>query len=226
MRQHQGRSVQRRAAGLVGAIACATMLMASAAPAAATPIEVSGITSGCFGSACVPGWTDNDPLFGLTFTGVDPFDAWTDAAGDASGILLGTLSRGNVNVSSSLSALPFTLQVVFDLPSAVGDGLFTALIAGTAPGGGGPLSVNFDNAWHLITYGDALGGGSFEFAVSGDPSVNKNASAPIYGTIRNASYTPSLEQDETTSSVPEPASMLLFGAGMLLAARRMRRARG
>jgi hypothetical protein len=197
--------------------------MASVAPAAATPIEVNGATSGCFGTSCVPGWTDTNLLFGLSFIGVDPFDAWTDEAGDASGILLGTLSRGNVNVSSSLSALPFTLQVVFDLPSAGGDGLFTALITGTAPGGGGPLNVNFDNAWHLITYGDGSGGGSFEFAVTGDPSVNKNGSAPIYGTIRNASYVPIVEQDETTAAVPEPASIFLFGAGMLLVARRMRR---
>ena len=62
-------------------------------------------------------YTDASPISsvdeGLTFTGVDPFDVFTDAAGSATGIDLGSFDRDNVNVSDSTPTPYFNLLVTF-----------------------------------------------------------------------------------------------------------------
>lgn len=204
-------------AGRAAIATCAAVVALIATPAFASSIQVSGTTAGCFGSGCSDFASSAEyEDFGLTFTGTT-FDVMTDEYGNADGIWLGTLARGQVNVGKDLGSIPFTLEVSFGVPT-VSDELFTALIVGTSVGGGGPLDVDFDNDWQTVYFNNSSGSGSFEFAVN-DLDLTKNGEGGILGGIRNVSYS-SLESQPTP--VPEPASIALFGSGMLLLARRLR----
>jgi hypothetical protein len=204
--------------------AAALIVLGAAGHAAASSIGISGATSGCFGAACSTFVaTTSDATFGLTFSSQDPFLATTDASGSAPDFEVGSFQRGNVNVSDALTPLPFTLEVVFTLPAgSAGSSPVSALISGTNFGGGGALALDFDNTWQLISFADVLGSGSFEFSVS-DLSVNKNGTSPIRASIRNAVFVPALQEDVQSATVPEPATLTLFGTALLMVGRRMRR---
>jgi hypothetical protein len=189
----------------------------AAGGASAEPIlNIAGSTLGCFGTVCDAFGSPavSDPAYGLTFTG-GVFTGATDATGAIGDIFLGSFSRGNVNVSSSLPPLDFTLEVVFTLPtvlSHVGT-LVTASINGANHGGGGP-SVLFDHSWHLFEFTNELGYGWFEFAVVSDLRVPKNNSRDLFGSIRNATFTPLTPGPEQLLAVPEPSGLILLGAGI------------
>jgi hypothetical protein len=87
------------------------------------------------------------------------------------------------------------------------------------------VDVDFDNAWQLVTFENGSGSGSFEFAVTDDFDVNKNGSGDILGGIRNATFAPAetVTIQESVATVPEPASLALFGVGLLVVANRVRR---
>jgi hypothetical protein len=221
----------KRVIGLT--LATILLLVAWARPAQASSITVGGATSGCFGSGCSTflSLTYSGLTNDLTFTGT-PFLAVTDASGSAS-FTLGTFGRGAINVPLSTAPLSFSLQVTFLLPLGVGGtpSLFNAVITGTSTGGGGPELVNFNNTYQTFSYSNLLGSGSFEFAVSNDPSVPKNSllsPVAILGSIRNASFTPininpQLPPVTDTTETPEPASLLLLGTGLTALAMRLRR---
>jgi hypothetical protein len=197
----------------------------TAATASASSIEIGGTTLGCFGAGCTSfGAAATDETYGLTFGSVGPFNVFTDDMGNAD-FLLGSFFRGNVNVSSSNDPLPFTLKVQFGAPTGIADGLFDALVTGVNYGGGGAVDVDFDNAWQLVTFENGSGSGSFEFAVTDDFDVNKNGSGDILGGIRNATFAPAetVTIQESVATVPEPASLALFGVGLLVVANRVRR---
>jgi hypothetical protein len=201
-------------------------LTALARPASASSItEIQGSTQGCFGSGCgLFEQSTTDSTYGVTFVGVSPFDAWTDASGAAVNIGLGTFSRGNVNDSDSLPALDFSLAVTFSLPAGVGGDPSTslqAIIHGTSPGGGSPLDIDFTNAWQLFTYSNGFGTGSFEFAVFDVPQLNKNGDADLVGAVRNSTFVSDVGVG-TNAAVPEPSTMILLGTGVVAVLRRRR----
>lgn len=141
--------------------------------------------------------------------------------GFASDILLGTLSRGNVNVSDDTESLRYTLQVAFGLPTGMTGGqawTTNAVIKGSTPGGGGPLTADFDNTWHVLTFSN----GSFEFAIPEDLRIAKNHTVPVYGSVRYATIDESL-QGSPSAEAPEPVSLLLFGTALCGVAMRCRR---
>jgi PEP-CTERM motif len=200
-------------------------LSAMAVEASASPItEIEGTTLGCFGTGCGTfAAVANDPTYGLTFTGVSPFDVFTDASGTVTNIPLGTFSRTNVNVPESTPQLDFSLAVTFFLPLGIaGDpsSILSAVIRGTSVGGGGPLDVDFDNAWQLLTYSDGSGTGTFEFAVLNDLDVTKNGTGNILGAARNLTFRPDSETVNDTATVPEPSTLILLGTCVAGAIRR------
>jgi PEP-CTERM motif len=216
-----------------GSIIRAVLMMASlsamARETSASPItEIKGTTLGCFGTGCgVFAAVTNDSTYGLTFTGVSPFDVFTDASGTAANVPLGTFSRASVNVPNSTPPLDFSLAVTISLPLGVaGDpsSLLTAVIRGTSVGGGGPLDVDFDNAWQLLTYSNGSGTGTFEFAVLNDLDVNKNGNGAVLGSVRSLTFRPDTEQITDTATVPEPSTLVLLGTGLAAAIRRRRTA--
>ena len=199
-------------------------LSAMARESSASPItELKGTTLGCFGTGCgVFADATTDSTYGLTFTGVSLFDVFTDASGSAANVPLGTFSRASINVPESTTPLDFSLAVTFSLPVGIGDpsSIVSAVIRGTSPGGGGPLDVDFDNAWQLLTYSDGSGTGWFEFAVLNDLDVTKNGSAAVTGAVRNLTFRPDSEQDVNTATVPEPSTLILLGTGLVAIRRR------
>jgi hypothetical protein len=208
----------------------ASVLAAAGTADASTILNVAGSTGGCFGTGCTTFTTtvQSTPLYDLTFTG-STFAVQTDLTGSATNFVLGTLDRGNTRTPDSTAPLPFTLEVIFTLPTGINGGqidTFTALIQGSsASGGGGPMPVDFDNSWFYFSFVNAFGSGGFEFSVLNDPSLNKNNQGQILGGIRNAVFTP-IGVQPPAGSVPEPSTLLLMGVGAAVFARSRRRRNG
>ncbi len=208
-----------RSRALAGAVvlAAATMLT----PAAfASPIQIAGTTAGCFGAGCSNFDSEASGPFALSFTGTS-FDVTTSADGSAS-FGLGSIGRGNSQIDDTVS-VPFLLEVDFVVPAGLSaaDSL-TAIITGKNSGGGGPAAIDFVNDWQTLTFSNAFGSGSFDFAVLLDYEVTKNGSTSIAGSIRNVQFTP-VSTSENAPPVSEPAAMMLMAVGLAAAARTLRR---
>jgi hypothetical protein len=223
--QHRSHTAGLAAARRVTAPALAALMLAgTAATASASPIlQLAGTTDGCFGSGCSSFGSpvSSGSPYGLTFTG-GSFDVTTDATGAVASVLFGSLSRGNVNTSSSTAALDFTMRLLFSTPA--GEALTVPVhITGSNPGGGGPLALDLPDGSLTVAFAGLGGTGSFEL-VFGDSTLNKNNSAGLYGSIRNASFIATTQPvpDERPQSVPEPAAILLAGLGIAAAMRRRR----
>jgi len=210
------------------AILLGALLLFPAVTAQAATImsfDIAGSTTGCFGAGCTTFLTTatSSPF---TFVGTS-FSVTTDSSGAVASIDLGNISRTSGNDGNFTGSIPFALKVTFTLPTGVASGpdTFTAVFVGQATGGGGPVLVNFDNTVHPFTFSNSAGEGSFGFSVFDIAELNKNETLDVLGAVSSAIMRTPNGDTDPIPTVPEPASLLLVGAGAAwLAARRRTRA--
>ena len=98
-------------------------------------------------------------------------------------------------------------------------GLASNLLLGSFARG----NVNVSSSTGSVPFTLQVGIGSDE-QLAEDLDLNTNGSEDAYGEIGNATFTSgSTELQENVTPVPEPASIGLFGVGLMMVARRMRR---
>lgn len=121
----------------------------------------------------------------------------------------------------------FLLRVTFTAPEGItfsNSQIFSATLVGTVSGtGSGGVFIDFDNTLVPFTFNDnncegnpatTCGSGTFFFSVN-DLTIDPGQVVALSGQITDAHQTP----------IPEPATLLLFGAGLTAAAAGLRRKR-